>query len=220
MAADRRYTNWDGSGFTDENVKVSSLVCLNARLAIGFAGLARAPGFETATWLLETLSSVGKPDYDGDKIVDRFREAATRDFAKLPVDRRFRRSTFLFAGIYGTTPCFARVSNYEHEGVPPLEVASEEFSSLKRSWSPVTGKELSIIATAGNPIAMSPVAIDELKAMLKQRKPPKAAANKTIDIIRDAADDFRSGGSIGSRYQPWLYPAIRTCQSRRSMTQQ
>src|SRR5690242_17945978 len=98
MAADRRYTNWDGSGFTDENVKVSSLVCSDARLAVGFAGLARAPGFETATWLLETLASVAKPDYDGAKIVDRFRDAATRDFGKLSVDRRYLRTTFLFAG--------------------------------------------------------------------------------------------------------------------------
>jgi hypothetical protein len=210
MVGDRRFTNWDGSGFTDENVKVGSFTCLNARLAVAFAGLARGPGFETATWILDTLLEVAKPDYDAENTLQRFCESATRDFGRLTIDKRYRRTTFLFGGFYGNTPprpCFARISNYEYENGSTLAVASEKFTMFKLIQARLSDKEPTLMVTGGNPAGLNLAHVGELNVMLEERKPAKAMVDKAVAVIREAADDFRSGGGVGKQISTVVIPS-------------
>ena len=210
IAGDRRFTNWDGSGFTDENVKVSSFVCPNARLAVGFAGLARAPGFETAIWLLDSLLESAKPDYDAENTLQRFCDRATRDFGRLQVDKRYPRTTFLFGGFYGFNPprpCFARVSNFEHDRDFAHPIATENFSVFKLIWTRSQEKEPAILATAGNPAGLALERVEQLREMLRQRKPSRATVDKAVAIIREAADNFRSSGNVGKQISTVVIPS-------------
>jgi hypothetical protein len=209
MAGDRRFTNWDGSGFTDENVKVGSFTCLNARLAVAFAGLARAPGFETATWVLDTLLEVAKPDYDAENTLQRFCDRATRDFGRLTIGKRYLRTTFVFGGFYGANPprpCFARVSNYEYENGYTLALASEKFTLFKLIQTRVSDKEPILIVTAGNPAGLNLARLGELNTMLVDRKPAAVMVDKAVAIIREAADNFRSGGAVGKQISTVVIP--------------
>jgi hypothetical protein len=209
VASDRRFTNWDGSGFTDENVKVASFVCLNARLAVAFAGLARSPKFDTATWVLDTLLEVANPDFDVENTLQRFCDRATRDFGALTLDRRYLRTTFLFSGFYGSNPprpCFARISNYEHEN-GTFPIATGKFSLLKRIQTRFSDKEPTLIVTAGNPAGLNSARVNELRVMLEERKPKKALVEKAVAIVREAADDFRSAGGVGKQISTVIIPS-------------
>ena len=210
MAGDRRFTNWDGSGFSDENIKIASFTCSNARMAVAFAGLARAPGFETATWILDTLLEVAKPDYDAENTLQRFCDRATHDFVSLSGDSRYLRTTFLFGGFYGTNPprpCFARISNYEHDkGSAPLAVASERFSLFKLIQTRFTQSEPTLMVTAGNPAGLNVARVEELHLMSEGCKPARAMVDKAVAIIREAADNFRSGGGVGKQISTVVIP--------------
>jgi hypothetical protein len=210
MAGDRRFTNWDGSGFTDENVKVGSFTCLDARLAVAFAGLAKAPGFETATWILDTLLEVAKPDYRAENTLQRFCEKATRDFGGLPIARSNLRTAFLFGGFYGNNPprpCFARISNYEYENGLTLAIAADNFSCFKLIRTKFSDSEPFVMATAGNPVGLNPVRIGELKTMLEERKPTNALVGKATAMIQEAADNLSSGGSVGKQISTAVIPS-------------
>lgn len=210
MSGDRRFTNWDGSGFTDENVKVASFTCSNSRLAVAFAGLARSPAFETATWILETLSELAKPDYEAEKTLERFCDRASRDFSRLRIDKRYLRTTFLFGGFHGVNPplpCFARISNYEHGNGITSDIATEKFSSFKLIQTRFSGKEPTLMVTAGNPSGLDITRFMELKSMLEEKKPVNAVVQKAVAIIQDAADNFRSGGSVGKQISTVIVPS-------------
>jgi hypothetical protein len=85
--ADHRLTV-NGRLQDDEASKAGVFICANARLAFGFTGLARTPGFETQPWLLSALEECGAPDYKAHNILERLTERATHDFQTLTALRR------------------------------------------------------------------------------------------------------------------------------------
>jgi hypothetical protein len=68
-------------------------------------------------------------------------------------------------------------------------------------------KEYPLFATAGNTAGINWAAVQELKAMLEQRKPATALLGKSVAIIREAADNSRSAGSVGKQISSVVIPS-------------
>src|SRR5947207_1064784 len=81
--SDRRLS-WDGIPKDEEFNKAGVLLCKDARHIFGFAGLAEVKGFSTRRWLLNSLFDCSAPDYQVNKIMNRLKLKATRDFNSLP----------------------------------------------------------------------------------------------------------------------------------------
>lgn len=98
--SDRQLTAVGGPVQPGEN-KTTLLTCLDARLLVGFTGLARANGFRTARWLLDALADAAPPDYFAEGIVKRSVRIASDTF-KTPAIRRLRprdrRLSVMFTG--------------------------------------------------------------------------------------------------------------------------
>ncbi len=84
LVSDRRLTMPDGS-WDDESNKAFFLITRDARVAIGFSGLAGIPsqGFRTRFWLPQTLADVAAPDHTLSGILTRLKARAERDISPL-----------------------------------------------------------------------------------------------------------------------------------------
>ena len=81
QVSDRRLT-LNGVIKNDDSNKAFIFNCANARLSIGFTGLAQAGKFNTRDWILSALNECGPPDYTAEKIIERFTARATNDFCE------------------------------------------------------------------------------------------------------------------------------------------
>lgn len=95
LLADRRITV-NGKPVEDEYNKVTVLFCDDARVTIGFTGLATYGGFNTSDWLVQTLSEIGKKTGDIASILNELAIFAENNFSKMLIaDNRL---TFLITG--------------------------------------------------------------------------------------------------------------------------
>lgn len=101
QVSDRRLTA-NGKVVDDESNKAIIMHCANARLAVGFSGLARTDSFSTREWLLKCLSVSGPPDYTAQAIVERLRDMATREFSVNPLlcrlPKHLKKLSIMFTG--------------------------------------------------------------------------------------------------------------------------
>jgi|SRR5882724_10067807 len=84
LVTDRRLTR-NGVLVNDESNKAFVFVCRDARLTVAYTGLAELGNFLTRRWLPEALMESAAPDFLMGPTIERFKERATRDFAKLKV---------------------------------------------------------------------------------------------------------------------------------------
>ena len=98
LISDRRLSV-NGKVVEDESNKAATLNLQDARLAVGFTGLARAGRFQTRRWLLEALLESANPDYQMESTIRRFCNRATQDFAEIVLRRKSdKRLTVVLAG--------------------------------------------------------------------------------------------------------------------------
>lgn len=69
--SDRRLSS-NGKIWTEEANKAAVIHSAHARLALGFTGLAKAPGFDTFSWLLKELHLSAAPDFNISNTINRF----------------------------------------------------------------------------------------------------------------------------------------------------
>jgi hypothetical protein len=197
-----------GKPKTDESDKAIHFTCANARMLVGYSGLAQSGNFNTHRWLMDSLLSCAKPDYDIHFIHKRLQEKANSDFQtfidirKLP--KRDRRLSVIFSG-------------YLDEIDPPLGVYSimtnfqdfttgkdypeawDEFQCIygteKRPWN----GEFSLIQRIGAWPAMTKSDEMLLRSFLEKRKPANAIINKSVKMIRAIADRPKANGVIGKQ---------------------
>src|SRR5690349_8406465 len=86
LVSDRRLTTPDGS-WDDESNKAFSLITRDARVAIGFSGLAGVPskGFRTRFWLPKTLADMAATDHTLNGILAGLKARAERDISSVRV---------------------------------------------------------------------------------------------------------------------------------------
>ena len=195
--ADRRLTA-AGRIDTEEEGKAGALICADARMLFGFAGLARTSGFETRGWLLNALYESSPGDGAIWGTLQRFKDRATEDFRAIPALRALspfqRRLGFLFTGyLYTRDPPLvgsAIVSNFIDPTVNTWgTVASDHFSIFYTTEKKEPRFEnFSYVQRIGANHAMNQVDVSALRRMLIGRRPAHAVTGKATEIMLAMAD--------------------------------
>jgi hypothetical protein len=136
LVSDRRLTGPDGS-HDDESNKAFVLTTRDARMAIGFSGLAEAKTlrFRPRFWLAQALADVAAPSYTMVDMLPRLRDRADRDVSSLPVtDKRLSITNvgYLYRG-GSARLAFFRLSNFESADMRP--VVSGRAGSKFQEWT-------------------------------------------------------------------------------------
>lgn len=182
----------------DESNKASVLDCRNARLAVAFTGLARTGNFFTNRWLPAALMESAAPDFLMGSTVKRFQEKATRDFARIKVDRPSDKclSVVLAGYCYDDTPprayCWL-VSNFEtfdYQQPPRLDPSDVFTAEYYRDKRPIE-EGSHILFAAGAYRAVKESDFESLGTLLRQNKPSHALIAKGLEVIRTAADSVQ-----------------------------
>ena len=138
--SDRRLSS-NGKIIEEEANKAFVLNCSNARLSVGYTGLANAESFSTRDWLLSTINECGPPDYTAKNIILRFTERASKEYSENPIIKRLSkvhsRLTVMFTGyLYHHEPplgALAVVSNFQNLNTGTIEQeANEKFDYFFR----------------------------------------------------------------------------------------
>jgi hypothetical protein len=211
LVSDRRLTMADGS-WNDESNKAFVLITRDARMAIGFSGLAEVPslGLRTRFWLPQTLSDCATPDYTLGSILSRLKLRAEKDISSLYVtDRRLSITGVGFW--YGSqTPRLAafRLSNFESLDDPPtLSQSPHDF----RLWTWTSNAstptaELRQISGWRTGPANAIAVWNEIDEWLRIKKNPEAITARAIQMIRLISDWKSAEGRVGSQCMSIVIP--------------
>jgi hypothetical protein len=217
QVSDRRLTI-NGALQDDESNKAVVINCVNARLAFGFTGLAKAGDFETRKWLLSTINECGPPDYSAQSVLERVKEKATQAFQTIPVleslPKSKKRLTVMFSGyLYHHDPPLgglAILTNFQD--IYSNEISTDAWKHFKCFYReeprPYDG-EVALLYAIGSvpPIGSKP--ISELVSILKARSPGKAIIGKLIEIFHRIAELPESQGLIGKQLNSISLPRDR-----------
>lgn len=214
--SDRRLS-LNGQLVDDESNKAGLLLCANARLAFGFAGLARIDGFETKDWLSKSIFECCPPDFSAQGIIERLKEKATHDIHTLPALKKLRqvdkRLSILFSGylahIEPPVCVSATMTNYQNfETGQDSLIARKEFKTLystEKRPHRIPGVP-TFIQKVGAWQYMTEEDLKTLRKMLSERSPAKMILEKAVSIIRAIADRPNSGGIIGKQLSALIIP--------------
>ena len=213
-----------GMPTTDESNKAFSFHCDDARLLVGFSGLARCGSFEMGPWLTEALRDAGPPDFKVNSIMQRFCDRANNGFSKHPalvgVAASQRRTTFMLSGfIYDETwsaytSVFALISNFQ------------DFRTLTDSleaWPEFRPYFGTMDSAVPNPINVQRIGayagfadsdVRALQDLLRAGVPPEGVVAKGFEIVRAIADRPESANTIGKQLTAVILPANPTEPSR------
>jgi hypothetical protein len=213
LLSDRRLTR-NEHVIKDKSNKAAAFACRNARLAAAYTGLAQVGGLLTERWLPEALMESAAPDFLMEPTIGRFRERATRGFARIRVSRPSdKRLTVMLAGYcYDDTPprCYCwLVSNFE--GIdgrqPPCEEPSEEFrAQYCRDKRPIA-EETHILLAVGVDRAISESGFESLRTLLRENRPAQALVGKGVEVVRAAAESAHSSQLIGKQCTSIVLPS-------------
>jgi hypothetical protein len=189
-----------GKPVSKEMSKATVLTCSDARVTVGYAGLATAPRFIARDQLAEMLLEVAPPTYQIQDITLGLRDRLTYQFKQLRVDPVNRRFSVLISGFryVDSGPQFlaAVLSNYqdfssEGEAAAYLPTALPEFQSMFRTSSP--GEGLARVFRVGQTDAVADEDFADLNRMLHEMAPPQAIASRAATAIRRARGVFFTG---------------------------
>ena len=208
----------DGASRDDESSKAIVLDCANARLAVGFTGLARCGQFETRTWLLSTLNKCGPPEYAAANILARFRDRATKDFNTLPELKNLspdkKRITIMFSGyLYNHEPplgALAFVTNFQNtnDGVESRGAWNHFKCFFRKEARPNSG-EIALLSWVGTLPPFKAGDSTTLRELIKYRKPPEAIVQKLVRIFEYLGDHTKAGKGIGKQLSSIVLPRDR-----------
>ena len=186
QVSDRRLS-WQGKVVEDESSKAGLLTCLNARLAFGFAGLAKYGSFSTRDWLLKALMDSGPPEFTAKEVLERLRVRVSDTFRLDPAlrvaQREDKRLSIIFSGyLYHHSPplaAFAILTNYQDldSGQDEPDAWDEFRLELASEGRPCDG-EPTLIQRVGNWRAMTGDDERALRGLLEDRKPARAIIDR------------------------------------------
>ena len=209
--SDRRLTR-AGSVYEEDWGKSGSIVFPNGRFAFGFSGIARVDGVDIRRWILNSLYDLGSPDYEIAKTFQRLKDHATNFFKTNLVLKSIKpfakRLSMMFSGYlyFHDPPMIGSVIISNYQGLKmgaPSEKAWEEFESLYSNEQKPMTDHVSFIQRIGAWRAMTRKDDDEIRTMLKERKPYKAIISKAISIMHKMADRPEAREAIGKQLS-WI----------------
>ena len=214
--SDRRLS-WNGITKADESNKSTYLRCVNARMAIGYTGLATLNDFITQNWLLDAIVDSGPPDCLIGNILEKLRVKATETFNRNPdlanLEKKHKLLSIMFSG-YFYSKDFPRprqgnaiITNYQNfnTGQDELNAWDEFVLTLWQEKSPANDSN-TLIQRIGNWHSMSDHDVDELRTMLIARKPSYAITDKAVELVREIADRPTAQGTIGKELTSIMIP--------------
>ena len=140
LLADRRITI-DGNSVEDEFNKVCVLFCDDARVAIGFTGLATYLGFNTSDWLVSTLAEIGNKTGSIIEILTELAVCVKDKLKSMPV--KDKRLAFLITGfVYWEEkprPVAYVLSNYANTHSPTADFNLRSIATLDGAILEVAG---------------------------------------------------------------------------------
>ncbi len=192
----------------DASGKAALLVCQDARILVGFAGLAADFGrgafrglppagrFRTLPWLLETLAEAGRSDGLLAATIDHFAALATQRFEKLPLPHPQKPLVVVFAGY-----------QYDSSGAPRTfwctvsNFAEDRFSSVPTfsiGEEPPPRGVTNYLLAAGAYRSVNAQAMIELGTLVDGLKSQSAIVGKAVEVLRAAAASPAAANSISS----------------------
>ena len=202
--SDRRLS-WGGTPVTEQANKATIVVCANARLALGMAGIAHVGAFNTDDWIINTLSDYTGSRFDGGSIFQWFSERVTEEFARNPdllsLTPSQRRLSVMLTGYLGAGSSAllanALVTNYQD--AETLRDSADAWDKFRTYFS--VQKEGSANPTLIQRIGAWQAMKDEdelpLRALLEADPPPPTLVGAGVGYIRSIADRPAAGGTIG-----------------------
>ena len=193
--------------------------CANARLSVGFTGLAQAGTFKTKDWLLSSLNECGPPDYTADKIIKRFTERASNDFLKINqlknVPLVHKRLSIMFTGyLYHHEPplgALAVVSNFQNIDKNTEETdALDKFDCFFREERRPNNGEIALFYTLGTLPPVQKQDLRKITELVKKRKPARAIVGKIVELVEKMSDNPLSKNVIGKQIDSIILPRDRT----------
>jgi hypothetical protein len=212
ILTDRR-TSVTRQPINEEYNKLASFVCANARVAVGFTGVATTPtGFDTAEWLLTALMEAARPSPFLQPTVERLRGIATRDISALPGKHRL---TVVLAGyIHSDAPplgCLYWVSNFEGLGTKrygPARPAFESYVITQDRPSPTPFHMMQVYGSTG---ALNNRTSQEdgaaVRRLLEQRRPARAIRDKALEALNRVGAPHGELGHIGRQCESIVIPS-------------
>jgi hypothetical protein len=214
QVSDRRLTV-NGQLDVDESNKAAVLICTDARLAIGFTGLAKIGDFATRHWLFDAIYECSPPDYRSYYILERLTERATSDFQSLPslkaVPQRDKRLSVMFSGyLHHEDPPLGYLgilTNYQNfkTGIDHSE-AWDHFELHHWFEKRPLEHPFTLVQRIGAYAAMTTSDEKDLRQLLQELKPAKAIIGKAIEVIRDMTDRPKAKGLIGKQLSTIIIP--------------
>jgi hypothetical protein len=212
--SDRRLSS-GGSPIDDESNKAAVLTCADARLIVGFTGLAQVGNaFRTKQWLLDALLESAPPEFTALELTGRFVDRASKDFQELPVLRGLpaaqKKLTVMFTGFTaqetGARQVALLVSNFQDfargrdNPEPGPEFQSTYFSGR------LEVEDATWVQRVGMWTEFQDRDVAPLRKLLEDGRPPRAVIDKTIETMRAIADR-PSVTTIGGQLSAILVPA-------------
>lgn len=212
--SDRRLTKPDGSIVDDESNKSILLQCANARLAIGFTGLAGWGAFNTRKWLLSALNECSLPDRTAENLFNRLAVRATEQFRQLPIPQARKRLTIMATGYldHHEPPLggLAVISNcHDLDTGGSIPGAWDHFRCFFRCEPRPSLSNIALFFHVG---VLPPVPRpDSAKVveLVKARKPADAIVGKLVEVFRSCAESPFGGNLIGKQLMSVIIPRDR-----------
>lgn len=198
VITDRRYTVNGRLVDVDDDNRQKLIVVRSGplRMVVGFAGLARAGQFQTASWLAERLHNALVP---GGIDFPAFLRRASGDLASLRVPEHEKCVWILGAGFqqHGekATPFYIRATNARVDSRGQL--GSTDFIDELYSMDG-DEPEASVAYAMGAIAAVRDRHTNSLLELLVRNRPPENTIARAVRVIRRLASDRDSAGLIGT----------------------
>lgn len=218
QVCDRRLIDSSGKPCVLPECKSTILTLDDSRLLFGFAGLARAGRFRTASWILEAMGDAAAEDHLALGTVERFTTIASERWAKpdlQAVPREQRGLSVLFTGYNDRRPppnlISAIVTNFQNfetgRDEEPWEMFKATYWGMKDG---VSAEEATYIQRIGAWIAMDDAGDGaRLRRMLEERRAAEKIIDGAVGLVREIAARPEAGGVIGTELNSAILPAPR-----------
>lgn len=198
QVSDRRLTDTSGRVVSEHATKAICFDCADARVSIGYTGLARIGTTPVDHWLVDLITDNDLTSQTFPKAVERISELATDRFKSIRHLGEWRRLSLVFCGFGPPGPVMALVSNSESSSGEWLDKVSETFVSgfWLRNGKPVRKLDVMINGTEA---AVSTPVRDALRRIRERflTESPESRVRVLVQLLRLAADDPKFGRSIG-----------------------
>jgi SEC-C motif len=197
----------------EEYNKLSVFVCKNARVGVGFTGVARTPtGFNTAQLLLEALMEAARPRQLLQPTIERLSAIATRDIGALPGENPL---TIVLAGyIYSDAPplgCLYWISNFEGLGARRYGPVRPAFESYVVTQDRPNPELFWLMQVYGSTDALKNRASQEdgaaVRRLLVERRPARAIRDKALATLNRVGAPSGELGRIGRQCGSIVVPS-------------